>query len=244
MCIDDPILKLFPQHPITMSNFRAILLVSFVLATTCELDATSCQDVAVDDERASSGPLTKSLLQVATKRRELINNTQSGTEKALTACFGKNYKAAGASISHCFQMHDKFNTCCMMDQKMRQQIDLGGSNIGQASLAAYRAIVGSRVPDSPDLLTPWCTDFYMQDCSSYAEKTSTKVKFVNDCGCGSGAAGNGFCLGNVPSHEIKTCEAWARTQFQMLQTSVDKDGCASLEGHEEVDVSTCKIPAL
>mmetsp|Transcript_70383 Transcript_70383/g.132841 ORF Transcript_70383/g.132841 Transcript_70383/m.132841 type:complete len:234 (-) Transcript_70383:85-786(-) len=232
---------MFLRLPVTMTSSLAILLWNLMLVSTCKSDATSCLQVA-DDERASMGPAS-SLLQVATKRRELINNTQPGTEKALIACFGENYKSAGAAISHCFKMHDKFNTCCMMDQKMRQQIDADGSTIGQASLAAHRAVAGSHVPDSPDLLTPWCTDFYMQDCSSYAEKTSTKVKFVNNCGCGSGASGKGFCLGDVPTNEIKTCEAWARTQFQMLQTSVDKDDCASLEGHQEVDISTCKLPA-
>jgi len=118
-----------------------------------------------------------------------------GNDAALRACFGENYKRA-SSISHCFQEHDTHNTCCMMDKETRDANDAAGNPIGQASLEAARQIAGKSaedMPDSDDLLTPWCTCFGSQVCSHYAKTTKTKVKFVNDCGCASGTPGKGPC---------------------------------------------------
>eukprot|EP00434_Breviolum_minutum_P041299 symbB.v1.2.036740.t1/scaffold5254.1/size31731/2 len=103
------------------------------------------------------------------------------------------------------------------------------------------------MPDSDDLLTPWCTCFGSQVCSHYAKTTNTKVKFVNDCGCASGTPGKGFCMSNVPASDISGCEGWAREQMQMPGHATPgvaqpKDGdnsCKELQGKEEVDISTC-----
>ncbi|CAK9114152.1 unnamed protein product [Durusdinium trenchii] len=172
-----------------------------------------------------------------------------GNDAALRACFGENYKRA-SSIQHCFQEHDTRNTCCMMDKKTRDANDAAGNPIGQASLEAARQIAGKsseEMPDSDELLTPWCTCFGSQVCSHYAQSTSTKVKFVNDCGCASGTPGKGFCMSSISSSAISGCEGWAREQMQMPGhatpgVSKPKDGdnnCPALQGKAEVDISSC-----
>jgi len=179
--------------------------------------------------------------------------TGSGRDKAFKACFGDNYQAAGDSISHCFLEHDTHNTCCMMDKSTRDQNDAAGNTIGQASLTAHRAIEGktaAELPDAANLLTPWCTCFGSQVCSHYATSTGTKIKFVNDCACGGGQAGKGFCMANISASEISGCEGWAREQFQMPshatpgvpQPSDGGNTCTQLQGNAEVDVSTCPFP--
>mmetsp|Transcript_12523 Transcript_12523/g.29634 ORF Transcript_12523/g.29634 Transcript_12523/m.29634 type:complete len:204 (+) Transcript_12523:66-677(+) len=173
-----------------------------------------------------------------------------GNAKALEACFGENYKAAGSAISHCFQEHDTHNTCCMLDKKARDGNDAAGNPIGATSLAAARKIAGKsaeEMPDRDDLLTPWCTCFGSQVCGHYASKTGTKVKFVNDCGCASGTPGKGFCMSKIPAGSVYNCEGWARTQFRMpghatpgvSKPSDEENVCTALQGKEEVDVSTC-----
>jgi len=173
-----------------------------------------------------------------------------GNAKALVACFGENYKAAGSAISHCFQEHDTHNTCCMLDKKARDGNDAAGNPIGAASLAAARKIAGKsaeEMPDRDDLLTPWCTCFGSQVCGHYASKTGTKVKFVNDCGCASGTPGKGFCMSKISAGSVYNCEGWARTQFRMpghatpgvSKPSDAENVCTALQGKKEVDVSTC-----
>lgn len=175
---------------------------------------------------------------------------QWGNDAALKACFGENYKQAGASISHCFQEHDTHNTCCMMDKSTRDQNDANGNPIGHASLNAYRAIIGKDVADSDTLLTPWCTCFGSQVCSHYAATTGTKIKFVNDCGCrAQGTPGKGFCMSDIAADKISNCEGWAREQYNMPSHSTpgvaepESGGntCAPLQNSKEVDVGTCTI---
>eukprot|EP00441_Pelagodinium_beii_P022616 CAMPEP_0197660470 /NCGR_PEP_ID=MMETSP1338-20131121/50865_1 /TAXON_ID=43686 ORGANISM="Pelagodinium beii, Strain RCC1491" /NCGR_SAMPLE_ID=MMETSP1338 /ASSEMBLY_ACC=CAM_ASM_000754 /LENGTH=208 /DNA_ID=CAMNT_0043237823 /DNA_START=62 /DNA_END=688 /DNA_ORIENTATION=- len=176
----------------------------------------------------------------------------SARDKAFKACFGDNYQAAGDSISHCFQEHDTHNTCCMLDKSARDQNDAHGNPIGQASLTAHRAIAGQtaeQMPDAPNLLTAWCTCFGSQVCSHYAQTTGTKIKFVNDCACGGGTAGKGFCMASINASAISGCEGWAREQFQMPghstpgvpQPADGENQCAQLQSNAEVDVSTCTM---
>mmetsp|Transcript_81785 Transcript_81785/g.265043 ORF Transcript_81785/g.265043 Transcript_81785/m.265043 type:complete len:222 (+) Transcript_81785:44-709(+) len=171
--------------------------------------------------------------------------------EAMEACFGTGWEKAGEAISHCFMEHDTHNTCCMMDKQTRDMNDAAGNPIGAASLAAARAIAGKsadEMPDSPDLLTPWCTCFGSQVCSHYAKTTKTKVKFVNDCGCSAnGVPGKGFCMGDISPQEVYDCEGWARGQFAMaghatpgvVQPPDTVRGCRPLQGIQEVDVSSC-----
>jgi len=172
-------------------------------------------------------------------------------EKAMEACFGQNWRAAGDAISHCFMSHDTHNTCCMLDKTARDENDAKGNPIGQASLEAARKIAGktaAEMPDAADLLTPWCTCFGSQVCSYYARSTKTKVKFIHDCSCSpSGVAGKGFCMADIPQSDIYDCEGWGRGQFAMAGHSTPGvvkppsgvKGCKALQGKQEVDISKC-----
>jgi len=199
-----------------------------------------------------------SLLKFNESSSRSSDQVQWGNPIALEQCFGKDYKKAGDAISHCFLEGDTHNTCCMMDKWTRDTNDEQGNPIGAASLAAARAIAGTNLDDTDDLLTPWCTCFGSQVCSAYAsgeiakkknkpvEEIKTVVKFVNDCGCAGGTPGKGFCMGNIPKDQIFECEGWARAQFNMkghATPGVDKppDGatCPALQGKPEVDVNQC-----
>lgn len=173
-----------------------------------------------------------------------------GNKAALKNCFGENYMAAGAAISHCFMEHDTHNTCCMMDKKTRDANDAAGNPIGKASLEAYRAIQGdANIADTDELLTPWCTCFGSQVCSHYAAKpdTKTKIKFVHDCGCSGGTPGKGFCFANVAKESIYGCESWARASFNMPahatpgveMPKMKNAKCDTHQGIPEADISTC-----
>jgi len=194
--------------------------------------------------------LVVALLALHVHALNISRSLRWGNDAALRACFGENYKRA-SSISHCFQEHDTHNTCCMMDKETRDANDAAGNPIGQASLEAARQIAGKSaedMPDSDDLLTPWCTCFGSQVCSHYAKTTKTKVKFVNDCGCASGTPGKGFCMADIAASDISGCEGWAREQMQMpghatpgvAQPKDSGNSCSELQGKAEMDVSTCQ----
>mmetsp|Transcript_12813 Transcript_12813/g.36388 ORF Transcript_12813/g.36388 Transcript_12813/m.36388 type:complete len:230 (-) Transcript_12813:102-791(-) len=180
-----------------------------------------------------------------------LSHNARQNEKAMEACFGKNWRRAGEAISHCFMEHDTHNTCCMLDKKARDMNDAKGNPIGHASLVAARAIANAtaaELPDAPGLLTPWCTCFGSQVCGYYARTTQTKVKFIHDCKCSpSGVSGRGFCMANISQKDIYDCEGWGRGQFAMaghatpgvVVPPAGVRGCKPLQGKHEVDISSC-----